>query len=202
VDHRSRALIPGVAGAAWCFLRHGESEDNAAGRLSDDPEVALSPRGADEARAAGAALRTVRFARVLCSPLRRARDTAAEVVPRLPPGAQLSWPGWLAERRLGALCGANLPPEAERWRLGWFDAPPGGESQAEVLARVRAGLGALGPEEGRTLVIAHAGVIRAWLGWIDGVPDGSRGSLRVPRATPLWRPRAEPAAADALPRPG
>ena len=55
------------------LLRHGEAEDG-----SPDPERRLTPKGEDQARAAGAALKRlgVRLDGCLSSPKVRARDTA------------------------------------------------------------------------------------------------------------------------------
>lgn len=64
------------------FLRHGESAHNAhSGEepLSDQDGDRLTARGAEQARAAGAALRDRGVTRLLTSPLRRARETAVAV---------------------------------------------------------------------------------------------------------------------------
>jgi len=64
------------------FLRHGESVHNAA--RSGEPAAhsdsdRLTPKGVEQARAAGAGLRDLGVTRLLSSPLRRARETAAAV---------------------------------------------------------------------------------------------------------------------------
>lgn len=62
------------------FVRHGESDFNEQGRfqgLSD--ESRLSERGRTTAARCGAHLSPVRFDAILCSPLRRARETAEEI---------------------------------------------------------------------------------------------------------------------------
>jgi glucosyl-3-phosphoglycerate phosphatase len=64
------------------FLRHGESVHNAhSGKepLSDQEGDRLTPLGVEQARAAGAGLADHGVTRLLCSPLRRARETAAAV---------------------------------------------------------------------------------------------------------------------------
>lgn len=64
------------------FLRHGESAHNAhsgAEPLAEEDGDRLTERGREQARAAGAALREEGPTRLLTSPLRRARETAAEV---------------------------------------------------------------------------------------------------------------------------
>src|SRR3954465_11358953 len=62
------------------LLRHGQSEWNAAGRWQGWADIALTERGEDQAREAGARLAERdlhRFHAVACSDLMRARRTAA-----------------------------------------------------------------------------------------------------------------------------
>jgi broad specificity phosphatase PhoE len=64
------------------FLRHGESAHNAhtaAEPLDEQEGDRLTTRGLEQARAAGAALAGQGITRLLSSPLRRARETAAAV---------------------------------------------------------------------------------------------------------------------------
>lgn len=62
------------------FLRHGESAHNAhtgAEALSEEQGDRLTERGVGQARAAAVGLRDEGVTRLLCSPMRRARETAA-----------------------------------------------------------------------------------------------------------------------------
>jgi len=60
----------------------GESTWNAAGRLQgSSDESVLTDKGRDQAQAAGALLHRAPVSRVVCSPLRRARETLALVRP-------------------------------------------------------------------------------------------------------------------------
>lgn len=64
------------------LLRHGESAHNAhtgAEALAEEEGDLLTARGREQARAAGAALGEHEPTRLLTSPLRRARETAAEI---------------------------------------------------------------------------------------------------------------------------
>ncbi|HET7417416.1 MAG TPA: histidine phosphatase family protein [Solirubrobacterales bacterium] len=64
------------------LLRHGESVHNAARSGEPAPHSEsdlLTPKGVEQAHAAGAALREHGVTRLLSSPLRRARETAAAV---------------------------------------------------------------------------------------------------------------------------
>lgn len=64
------------------FLRHGESEANVAGVISDDPakEYALTPMGVAQAELAAEDLSEVPFTRIYVSEHRRARETAEVLV--------------------------------------------------------------------------------------------------------------------------
>jgi broad specificity phosphatase PhoE len=64
------------------LLRHGESVHNAARSGEPAPHSdgdRLTEKGVEQAQAAGAALREHGITRLLCSPLRRARETAQAV---------------------------------------------------------------------------------------------------------------------------
>jgi broad specificity phosphatase PhoE len=95
------------------FLRHGESVHNAhsgAERLPEQDGDRLTERGVEQARAAGLALRDRGITRLLSSPLRRARETAAAI-------------------------GASLELEVED--LPYAYELHAGESFAEAVERVR-----------------------------------------------------------------
>lgn len=58
------------------LVRHGLTEWNEQGRLMGRSEIGLSTRGRQQARIAGEALAAIRIDAILCSPQRRARETA------------------------------------------------------------------------------------------------------------------------------
>jgi probable phosphoglycerate mutase len=134
------------------FLRHGETSDGAANVISGWRDVALTPAGKMQAAAAAERLLRLGLTRIISSDLRRARETA-EIVARVLLVSVETDARW-RERRWGEREGtarvlAADPDDAE--------APPGGESLAELHARVAAALGALPP---RCLVVTHAGPLR------------------------------------------
>src|SRR5690348_1299088 len=59
------------------LVRHGQTEWSAAGRHTSYTDLPLTPDGERQAKALAAALAGRHLAAVLCSPRRRARDTAA-----------------------------------------------------------------------------------------------------------------------------
>ena len=153
------------------LVRHGQSELNAAGRLSGRLDAPLTDLGLAQAKAVAAALAEVgEPAAVISSPLQRARETAAAI--GLPVVVDERWieidygpyDGWL----LG-----DVPPEMwAAWRQDPSYAPPGGESLAAVGRRVRhACEELLGDPDRLTVVVSHVSPIKAAVVWALGVGD-------------------------------
>lgn len=107
--------------------------------------------------------------RLIASPARRCRQTAAALWPALTPqlDARLweqdfgAWegaaPGDIPD--LGALAPAELAAHT----------PPGGESFDDVCARITPALSEIADGGGRIIIIAHAGTVRAALAMAMGV---------------------------------
>lgn len=124
-------------------------------------------------RAALAAASLPPVARVFCSPLRRARETA-EALHGAPEAAE-----GLRELGMGEWDGLAFDEIRRRWpeiyaRRGeapFTCVPPGGEPPADCLARSHAALARLLAEtEGDVAVVAHAGVNRLLLCGLLGKP--------------------------------
>jgi broad specificity phosphatase PhoE len=117
------------------------------------------------------AARLPRPARWVVTPLSRTKATAAAVFAAGYPATPLEVEEDLAEQHLGEWQG--IPHEAltERlrhpphpfWPHGAEERPPGGESLADLRARVGPALERLAARGGDTVVIAHGGSIRAAL---------------------------------------
>jgi broad specificity phosphatase PhoE len=165
------------------LIRHGESEGNVAASRAEqagaatidlearDADVALSPRGREQARALRTWLEPLEESIDECwvSPYRRARQTlelAFEDAPELP--ATLI-DERLRDRELGILdlltargVQERHPEEAARRRhLGkFYHRPPGGESWADVALRLRSFLDdALARPADTALLVAHDAVV-------------------------------------------
>lgn len=182
----------------WVFLRHGESVANAARVLSGWNDVALSPTGRDQARAAGTALAGHRFDRALTSDLQRAHHTARLVLEAWAaatgqPAPPLEQDGRLRERNLGGWQGLGYDLVRSRGDsatlTGWATRPPGGESLEDVAWRTVAALMVRESERHAetVLVVAHGGVLRVLLGLLDGVPVAALGKNKVANAVPHTR---------------
>ena len=159
-------------------VRHGESEDNAAGRFGGRRDAALTGRGREEAAALAEWFRRVAVDVVGSSPLRRARETAE----RIAAGARLPahvWPGW-EEASFGRWEGLTFAEARAREPQAvdaWLQAPlssrsHGGESFLDVCARVaRAAEELVRAHRGRRVVlVTHGGPIRALVAHALGAP--------------------------------
>ncbi len=149
------------------LLRHGETELSVQRRYSGRGDPELTARGHDQAEAAAVRLAAPRadglapdgVAAVLTSPLRRARQTAAAVVDAL--GVPLEVCEALTETDFGGWEGLTFAEAAERdpqlharWLGDEHVPPPGGESFADVGARVAAERAAiLAAYPGETVVV-------------------------------------------------
>lgn len=157
------------------YVRHGQTEWNAAGRLQGHRDVPLNAHGRCQAVAAGRALASLLAQRgadarrlpFIASPLGRARQT----MELLRAALDLDPGGYLLDDRLREVAYGDwegstltearaLSPElfAARERDKWSVAPPGGESYADLAARVRSWLATVSAD---TVVVAHGGTMRA-----------------------------------------
>lgn len=152
------------------IVRHGRTEANASGLLLGrrlDPGLdALGVRQAEAlAGVVGGA------DRVVCSPLRRTRETAAAL--GLPVTVDERW----IEIDYGSLDGTPMleVPAATwaEWRADIDFVPGGGESLAALGARVRAAADELVEEARATdiVVVTHVSPIKAAAAWALGVGD-------------------------------
>jgi broad specificity phosphatase PhoE len=152
------------------LVRHGETEWSAALRHTGHTDVPLLDEGERQARAVGEALSGRRFALVLSSPLQRALETA-----RLA-GYEPQVREELAEWDYGDYEGrttAEIRETVPHWTI-WRYGAAGGESPAEVAARVDGVLAEILATDGDVLIFAHGHVLRVlcarWLGL--GPEDG------------------------------
>jgi broad specificity phosphatase PhoE len=86
------------------LVRHGLTEWNEQGRLMGRSEIGLSVRGREQAKVAGEALAAIPIDAILCSPQRRAQETAEAIA--APHGLPIETVDdlaevWLGERWLG-----------------------------------------------------------------------------------------------------
>lgn len=146
------------------FVRHGESEANAAQRFAGQTDSPLTALGRRQAEAVADALASVRFDRIVASDLSRARDTA-EAIGRRQGLAVEAFPE-LREVDMGEASGRDFEDARKHpdWspEIGNFLQWPGGESLEQALGRVTAFLDrVLAESPGRTIcVVGHGGTTR------------------------------------------
>lgn len=203
-----------TCGRCLILVRHGETVGNSSIRYFGRTDLLLSPLGRAQMRAAAnwldSNLRSIRFAPVLSSPLRRAIDGARLVAGSAVPVIEIEefvevdfglFEGLTAEQ-----IRERYPVEFDRWNRNRLDPAftyPGGESRAAFVDRVGRGVqqmlelldGAAAAADGTAaLLVAHRGVIRAITQRLAGVePVIELGSIQVLRRTsgnPRWCPEA------------
>lgn len=156
------------------LVRHGQSEWNATGLMQGQtPHVPLTPAGHAQAEAAAAELARLAPGALMSSDLRRAVQTAEHCSSAT--GLPIVATPALREQGYGELEGR---PSRELWDVvDWTDphwAAPGGESLAELHARVAAFLGNLGAEPPADVIalVTHGDTIRAAQAVVAGLgPD-------------------------------
>lgn len=121
------------------FVRHGQTAMNREGRIQGRVDPRLSELGLAQAAALAGSFTRPRPARVISSPLQRARETAAAIA--TPHALQVEQDERLIELDYGEWDGASLrdisPDTWAAWRADVDFAPPGGESLADVTGRMR-----------------------------------------------------------------
>lgn len=173
------------------LLRHGQSTGNVAREEAEsvgadvidvaerDADVPLTDLGREQAKAAGEFLADRPPDLVVTSTYRRAWDTARLATPG---GVPIVPDERLRDRELGVLDLLTSHGVRERWpdelrrkrRLGkFYYRPPGGESWADVVLRLRSLLRELSADHPgkRVLLSAHEMTVFALRYLLEGVPE-------------------------------
>ena len=135
------------------LIRHGESEWNKLNLFTGFKNVELSEQGIEEANKAGQNFKelNLKFDLVFTSELKRAQETAKIILNNLDQWNDLNSQKKiiesfnLNERDYGDLTGLDKKETAEKfgdeqvhkWRRGYSDQPPNGESLEDVVNRVK-----------------------------------------------------------------
>jgi broad specificity phosphatase PhoE len=156
----------GQSGSKIYLVRHCETAWSLSGQHTGMTDLALTARGEERARGLEARLHGLSFARVLSSPLQRARRTCE--LAGFSSNAVLD-PD-LVEWNYGDYEGLTTA-EIQRVRPGWVvfrDGCPGGESVAQLTARVDRVVSRLRALAGSVLIFSSGHLLRAlaarWLG--------------------------------------
>lgn len=146
-------------------MRHGATAWSKSGKHTSVTDVPLLPEGEDDARALGPRLAEHGFEQVLTSPRQRARRTAA-----LAGFPEAVVDEDLVEWDYGDYEGITTPEIREHdpaWSI-WDGVTPGGETAAQITARLDRLIERVRAVEGDTLIFAHGHCLRAlaarWVG--------------------------------------
>lgn len=159
-----------VATTRLYLLRHGEVAEAWRGRIYGDLDVPLSPDGEEQSRQAARRLASVPLDAVVSSGLartehlaaclRESRDLPPRIDARLREIDRGAWRGLLPE---------EVDREHEHGWSAWMEdpaglRPPGGESLADLAARVRSAIGELLHEfpGGNVAIATHSWVVRCY----------------------------------------
>jgi len=153
------------------FVRHGESEGNAARVFTGHTDSPLTARGREQAAAVAEELAQVKFDRIVSSDLSRTRDTAEVIAKRL--GKPVEIVPELREIDVGDRTGKSFDETRglPNWNDDGFVSWPGGETLDQVLARTLGAIDRLTRESpGKTiLIVGHGGVNRILLSHFLGI---------------------------------
>ena len=157
------------------IARHGETAWSVTGQHTGLTDLPLTPQGETNARGLANRLNGMAFAKVLTSPLQRARQTCA-----------LAGFGSVAEiendlvewnyGRYEGLRSAEIRAERPDWQL-FRDGAPGGESPAQVMARADNVVKRVRNVKGNVLLFSSGHFIRVlaarWIGLEPSVHSNS-----------------------------
>ncbi len=177
--------------ATLYFVRHGQTDWNAAGRIQGHTDIPINTRGRTQAARNGGVLTEIlddpAAFDYVASPLLRARQTMEIIRERLGLTPldyrtddrirEVSFGDWSG--RTMAECALEFADEYARRRADiWNHRPPGGECLADLMARVRAWLS---EQERDAVVVAHGGVSRCLRGLVLDMPPAEIYRLDVPQ---------------------
>ncbi len=180
------------------LIRHGESQWNLENRFTGWVDVPLSPKGIEEAKAAGKKLSGMTFDRAFSSVLARANETLRIILEET---GQTNIPiekdKALNERMYGELQGLNKAETAKKfgdeqvkiWRRSYDVRPPGGESLKDTAERVLPYYDSrIKPSvlQGETILIAaHGNSLRALVMQLEQLTREQVLELNIPTGAPL-----------------
>lgn len=180
------------------LIRHGESQWNLENRFTGWVDVPLSPKGVEEAKAAGKKLTGFTFDRAFSSVLTRANDTLRIILEVIGQTAiPIEKDKALNERMYGELQGLNKAETAKKygdeqvkiWRRSYDVRPPGGESLKDTAERVLPYYDSrIKPcvLKGETILIAaHGNSLRALVMQLDQLTREQVLELNIPTGAPL-----------------
>ncbi len=149
---------PVLTATPFCFLRHGETDWNRLGRSQGRTDIPLNEAGLAQARQAAALLGASGLARIVCSPLGRAQETARIVGAAL--HLDFTTDADLQEASFGDQEGKPMGPWYDDWVEGAY-TPSGGEPFDRLCVRAVGAVNRALAGPGLVLIVAHGAFFRA-----------------------------------------
>ncbi|XXN63839.1 2,3-diphosphoglycerate-dependent phosphoglycerate mutase GpmB [Enterobacter ludwigii] len=169
------------------LVRHGETVWNAARRIQGQSDSPLTEKGEQQAHQVGERVKSLGITHVIASDLGRTRHTAEIIADAC--GCTVTLDARLRELNMGCLEQRpldGLTEEEENWRKTLVDGTtagriPGGESMAEMAARMHEALNALLelPAGSRPLIVSHGMALGVLVSTILGLPAHAERRLRL-----------------------
>lgn len=175
------------------LVRHGETDENAAGIFQGHAGGPLNAKGIEQAERLADRLAPIEFDACYGSDQPRARQTA-EILLRRHEHLVPLWTRALRELYMGLWQGKTsaeirleFPDEFRAWSAGQDVRRGGGETYAEGGARVAAALGGIAAAfpGGTVLVVSHGAVLRAAIAQWMGLALDALGPLKNTAVTVL-----------------
>lgn len=179
------------------LVRHGQSQWNLENRFAGWSDIPLTEQGRSDAAACARALKDFAFDCAFTSMLQRAAETLRIMLRELrQEGVPVRSDAALNERHYGDLQGLNKAELAAkygqdqvyRWRRGYSDRPPGGESIEDCVGRVTPYfLEHILPmvHGGKTvLVVAHGNSMRPMVKYLEHLDPTVTATMEIGLCTP------------------
>jgi 2,3-bisphosphoglycerate-dependent phosphoglycerate mutase len=171
----------------FIFVRHGETDWNAEGRIQGHNGPGLNTLGRQQAAEAAQSLIGTRVDAIYSSDLERAHQTAEIIAQAV--GVPVQIDARLRERAHGdweAKTTKDLDVEVPDWRKLWqrvdLDmSAPGGESTRQVVARIGPVLEEIAAAHpgGRVVIVTHGGIIGTLRTIAASIPHGQEAKFGV-----------------------
>lgn len=169
------------------LVRHGETVWNAARRLQGQSDSALTENGEQQAHQVANRMKHLGITHIISSDLGRTKHTAGIIADAC--GCDVRLDSRLRELNMGILeqrALESLTAEEERWRKALVDGTengriPGGESMAEMAARMREALNdCLNlPAGSRPILVSHGMALGVLISTLLGLPAHAERRLRL-----------------------
>ena len=157
-----------MGGQRIVLIRHGETEWSLSGQHTGITDIPLTENGRTVARQLAAVLSKLTFAKVMTSPLSRARETC--VLAGFGERAEIDRD--LMEWNYGeyeGLTSRQIQAKTPGWML-FKDGCPGGESPEQISVRVDREIARISSVDGHVALFAHGHVFRVLVARWIGLP--------------------------------